>query len=140
MESVQIIFYWGESIIQDPDEGVSYDAEPKGIYAVQIGTTLSNLEEMFTSKVASYGESVRLTFKCRYPYRQWQQHSKYKILPINDDEALNTVLSIGVNFQAPNCLEVYIEKEIVQNIPNMTQMDSRPFTTLLTHGIDTIAF
>ena len=59
----------GGNIIQDPDEGVSYDADPKGIYAVQIGTTLSNLEEMFMSKVASYRESVRLTFKCRYPYR-----------------------------------------------------------------------
>lgn len=92
------------------------------------------------SKVASYGKSVRLTFKCKYPYRQWQAHNKYKILPINDDDALNTVLRIGASFQAPNCLEVYIDKEVVHNILNMTQMDSRPFTTLLTHGIDTTAF
>ncbi|KAF5932929.1 hypothetical protein HYC85_029100 [Camellia sinensis] len=90
METVPIIFYWGGNIIRDPDEDVSYDAEPKWIYGVQLGTTLSNLEEMFMSKVASYGESVRLNFKCRYPYRQWQALSKYKILPINDDEALNT--------------------------------------------------
>ncbi|GMP94198.1 hypothetical protein CsSME_00043738 [Camellia sinensis var. sinensis] len=72
------------------------------------------------SKVASYGETVRLIFKCRYPYRQWQATSKYKILPINDDEALNTVLSIGGNFEPPNCLEVYIQKEVVQNLPNIT--------------------
>ncbi|CAL5441626.1 unnamed protein product [Camellia sinensis] len=113
---------------------------PKGIYMVQLGTTLGNLEEMFMSKVASYGETVRLIFKCRYPYRQWQATSKYKILPINDDEALNTVLSIGGNFEPPNCLDVYIQKEVVQNLPNITQMDSHPFTTLLTHGVDTTAF
>ena len=117
MATVPIIFYWGGNIIWDPDEGVSYDAEPKGIYGVQLGTTLSNLEEMFMSKVASYGETVRLIFKCRYPYRQWQATSKYKILPINDDEALNTVLSIGENFEPPNCLEVYIDKEVVHNVP-----------------------
>ncbi|GMQ09088.1 hypothetical protein CsSME_00052571 [Camellia sinensis var. sinensis] len=89
MEVVCIMFYWEGNILQNHEEGKSYDTEAQGLYNVHMGITLGELEAMMVPKVGMYGEIMRLKFKCRLPCQ-----GKSRLLPINNNETLTNVLDL----------------------------------------------
>ncbi|GMQ04956.1 hypothetical protein CsSME_00050182 [Camellia sinensis var. sinensis] len=106
MDVVSIMFYWGGKILQNHDEGVSYDTEPQGLYNVHRGITLGELEAMMVPMVGSHGEIMRLKFKCRLPCR-----GKYRLLPIKDNETLSNVLELPHKLGSDYFFEIYVENE-----------------------------
>ncbi|GMP43278.1 hypothetical protein CsSME_00012702 [Camellia sinensis var. sinensis] len=106
MEVVSIMFYRGGKILRNREEGVLFDTEIQGLYNVHRGITLAELEAMMVPKVGTYGEIIRVKFKCRLLCR-----GKYRLLPINDNETLTNVLDLPQKYGPEFCLEIYLEKE-----------------------------
>ncbi|GMP87487.1 hypothetical protein CsSME_00039839 [Camellia sinensis var. sinensis] len=110
MEALNIMFYWGENILRNCEEGVSYDTEAQGLYNVHRGITLGELEAMMVQKVGTYKEIMRLKFKCRLPCQ-----GKHRLLPINDNETLTNVLELTQKLGYDFLLEIYVKKETYAN-------------------------
>ncbi|KAK9279718.1 hypothetical protein L1049_013400 [Liquidambar formosana] len=140
MEHVVCMFYWGGEIIQDPNEGITYNPnEATGLYDIPRQSTLSELVDMLVPIMAENRESVRLKLICRYPYST-PMGMKYKRLLINDNRTLKNVLDIPARYSSLDCVEVYVVKDTpLPDAPLRTLQQPGTVTHLLTQGSDTTA-
>ena len=137
---VRVLLYY-DGMIQNDQTGVQYSHPANRMIRISSSLSRQELLDHLYSSIPVDKEKYEIKLKWRSPNLSGQvMQSKYILVPIDDDDDVEEMLTFPLKYSECQFLELYIEKEDVPSFGYhsrlLTQADnnvgpSSPFVTLM---------